>query len=253
MKISVSIEPVFQNYDFIEGLKLTKSVGINHIEFWSWWDKDIERIQFATEKLNLNVVAFTTRFFDLVNPLKRNEYIFGLIESIKVAQMLNCKNLITQVGDELPYIPRWQQHQSIVQGLKACVPYLQEAGITLLVEPLNILVDHPGYYLYSSAEAFQIINQVNSPYVKVLYDIYHAQVMEGHLIATITKNIDKIGHFHAAGNPGRHELYIGEINYPNVFEAIEETGFDGYMGLEYFPVDDPLLGLWRLVRGEGMN
>ncbi len=113
----------------------------------------------------------------------------------------------------------------------------------LVFEPLNTLVDHKGYYLYSSEEAFRIADQVNSPKVKVLYDIYHQQITEGHLIKRITKNIDKIGHFHAAGNPGRHELYFGEINYSEVFKAIDETGYTGSIGLEYFPIEEPEKGI----------
>jgi hydroxypyruvate isomerase len=84
--------------------------------------------------------------------------------------------------------------------------------------------------------------------VKVLYDIYHQQITEGHLIHNITTHIDKIGHFHAAGNPGRHELTKGEINYPAVFAAIEAAGFDGYVGLEYFPKQDPAFGLREVAQ-----
>ena len=83
--------------------------------------------------------------------------------------------------------------------------------------------------------------------MKVVFDIYHQQISEGHLINHITSNIEKIGHFHAAGNPGRHELTRGEINYPEIFAAIRETGFEGYVGLEYWPVDDPVTGLRKVA------
>ena len=94
----------------------------------------------------------------------------------------------------------------------------------------------------------QVGDEVASPAVKVVLDIYHQQISEGHLIRNLTANIDKIAHFHAAGNPGRHELTIGEIHYPNVFEAIQETDYAGYVGLEYWPVHDPGVGL-REVAG----
>ncbi|MFT6620803.1 MAG: hydroxypyruvate isomerase, partial [Limisphaerales bacterium] len=93
-------------------------------------------------------------------------------------------------------------------------------------------------------EAFDIVDQVGSPNVKVVFDIYHQQISEGHLIRNIVSNIDKIGHFHAAGNPGRNELQRGEINYAEVFAAIRATEFDGYVGLEYWPLDeDPIIAL----------
>jgi len=243
MKLSVCLDAVFRGRDFLESMKQVKDLGINAIEFWAWWNKDLDGIQKLKDTLGLEIATFCTRMISLVDHSVRDEYLRGLEESIQVAQRLNCKKLITQVGNELPSVSREKQHQALVDGLKECVPLLEKANITLLVEPLNILVDHKGYYLFSSDEAFQIIDEVNSPYVKVLYDIYHQQIMEGHLIYRITHNIDKIGHFHAAGNPGRHELTIGEIHYKNVIDAIKNTGYTGYFGLEYRPVKDPVQGL----------
>ena len=120
---------------------------------------------------------------------------------------------------------------------------LETAGRTLVIEPLNELVDHAGYYLIRSDEAFEIVEEVGSSNVKVVFDIYHQQISEGHLIRNIIQNIDKIGHFHAAGNPGRNELTRGEIHYPQVFEAIQSTNYEGYVGLEYWPVEPALEGL----------
>jgi len=122
-----------------------------------------------------------------------------------------------------------------------------EAGVTLVIEPLNERVDHPGYYLVRSDEAFEVIDEVGSPNVKVVFDIYHQQVSEGDLIKNITDNIDKIGHFHAAGNPGRNELSSGEINYPEVFAVIEGTSYEGYVGLEYWPKRDAAAGLFEVA------
>ena len=124
---------------------------------------------------------------------------------------------------------------------------LEAAGVTLVIEPLNELVNHAGYYLVRSDEAFEIIDEVGSDHVKVVFDIYHQQISEGHLIHNITTNIDKIAHFHAAGNPGRHELSHGEINYPKIFDAIRQTNYAGYIGLEYWPLLDPVVGLKEAV------
>ena len=99
----------------------------------------------------------------------------------------------------------------------------------------------------SSAEAFEIIEEVGSDRVKVLFDIYHQQITEGDLIRNIRENISRIGHFHAAGCPGRHELDTGELNYPNIFHAIREAGYTGYVGLEYFPEKPVLEGLRKLA------
>lgn len=248
MKFSVCIDAVFKGKDFVESIKTVKSIGIDVFEFWDWWEKDLDKILKAREKLRMNIVAFCTKFISLVDPSKMNEYMEGLNESIKAARKIGCKILISQVGNELPGISRGIQHKSLVDGLKACVPILEDSDIMLVIEPLNTIVDHKGYYLYSSDEAFQIVDEVGSKKVKVLYDIYHQQIMEGNLIARIANNIDKIGHFHAAGNPGRHELYKGEINYKQIFNAIDEAGYKGYMGIEYFPLDDDEEGLKRLLK-----
>jgi hydroxypyruvate isomerase len=88
---------------------------------------------------------------------------------------------------------------------------------------------------------------VGSPKVKVLFDIYHQQITEGHIISRISNNIDKIGHFHAAGNPGRHELYSGELNYKEIFKVIDNLGYKGSIGFVYFPVDVPAAGIKAFV------
>ncbi len=227
-------------------MKSVKNAGISAVEFWAWWDKDLNSIKEAREETGLEISAFCTKMVSLVDETKRIEYKEGLKGSIQKAKFLGCGSLISQVGNEMAETSREKQHKSIVEGLKECVPILEDAGIMLLVEPLNTLVNHKGYYLYSSDEAFEIVDEVGSQNVKVLFDIYHQQIMEGNLISRITNNINKIGHFHAAGNPGRHELDTGEIYYENIFMEIEKTGFNGYMGLEYFPVDEPEKGLRNL-------
>lgn len=232
---SVCIDAVFEGLSFDEACAFVESAGIPAIEFWGWWDKDLDRLEKARDKHGLTVSACCTGFVSLVDPALRGEYLSGLEDSIQTAKRLQTEILISQVGDFRVGIDRKEQHQSLVDGLCAAAPLLEAAGITLVVEPFNELVDHAGYYLVRSDEAFDIIDEVGSSQVKVVFDVYHQQISEGHLIHNISSNIDKIGHFHAAGNPGRNELQRGEINYPNVFAAINELGFHGYVGLEYWP------------------
>jgi hydroxypyruvate isomerase len=195
----------------------------------------------------MQISACCTRFISLVDERVRSDYLQGLQESIETAKRLNCPTLISQVGDCVKGVSREAQHDSLVAGLREAAPILEQAGVTLVIEPLNELIDHPGYYLVRSDEAFQIVDEVDSPRVKVVFDIYHQQVSEGHVIANLTANIGKIGHFHAAGNPGRHELNRGELHYPSIFEAIRATDYDGYVGLEYWPLGDPVDGLQEVA------
>lgn len=242
MKISVCVDALYQGKDMFESLEKIKASGCRAFEFWSWWDKDIEKLQQVKESLGMAVTTFCTRFISLVDPSQKGAYIKGLQESIVVAKKLGCKQLITQTGNDTNE-DRNKQKNELIQGLKACVPILEANDITLLVEPLNTRVDHKGYYLHSSDEAFNIIDQVGSKHVKILFDIYHQQIMEGDIISRIRCNIDKIGHFHVAGVPGRHELYDGELDYGFIFKEIDKLGFEGYIGFEYFPKDKPEVGL----------
>ncbi|MEM7112304.1 MAG: TIM barrel protein [Chloroflexota bacterium] len=244
MKLSLCIDAIFfhTQASISTRLNMLGTANMRAFEFWDWWTKDLAQMQQAMAEHRLTCVACCTRFISLVDAAKREAYLQGLAESIKVAQQLGCKTLISQVGDDLG-IARADQRQSLIEGLKASVPLLENAGIKLVIEPLNTLVDHAGYYLTSSDEAFAIIDAVGSPHIKVLFDIYHQQISEGHVIQRIVDNIDKIGHFHAAGNPGRNELYRGELNYHEIFRAIKAAGYEGYVGLEYFPLEEPLAGI----------
>ncbi len=247
LRPSVCVDAVLAEMEITQAVALVRQLGFPAFEFWSWWEKDLDALIAARDAANIKISSCCTRFISLVDPGCRTDYLNGLTESIAAARRLGTRRLISQVGDTLEGVGRDQQHASIVEGLKRAADLLQDTGITLVIEPLNERVDHPGYFLVHSEEAFEIIDQVGSPQIKVVFDIYHQQVSEGHLIHNITRNIDKIAHFHAAGNPGRNELDHGEIHYPRVFEAIRQTGYDGFVGLEYWPDNDPLEGLRRIA------
>ncbi len=253
MRLSVCVDALFRKEDFAQSVRRIKAVGCDAIEFWSWWDKDLDQVESAVKETGVTIAAFCTKFISLVDAAQREDYLEGLQASITVAKRLNCQQLITQVGPELEGVPRAIQRKSLIEGLKACVPLLEQAGMTLLVEPLNTLIDHRGYFLSSSAEAFDIIKQVNNPHVRVLYDIYHQQIMEGNLLTTIKANMQWIGHFHAAGVPGRRELSSGELAYDRIFQAIAEAGFNGAVGLEYFPEHEAEAGLEQVRRLEAFS
>ena len=183
-------------------------------------------------------MSMCTTEFNMTNPDMREKWLAGLKESCEAANRVGAKRLITQVGQDTG-APREQQHASIVAALKAAASILDATGVTIMIEPLNTLVNHPGYYLWSSAEAFDLIREVSHPLVKVVYDIYHQQVMEGNIISSITNNLDCIAHLHSAGHPGRHELQFGENDYKVIFAAVDKAGYKGACGLEYSPLLDP--------------
>ena len=179
-----------------------------------------------------------TTEFRMTDPALRTAWLDGLKESCEAAKKLGVKRLITQVGPDTG-APRAQQHASIVAALRDARPILEDSGVTIMIEPLNTYVNHPEYYLWSSVEGFEIIREVDHPLVKVVYDIYHQQVMEGNIIPNVTNNLDCIAHLHSAGHPGRHELQYGESDYKVIFAAVDKAGYKGACGLEYSPLLEP--------------
>jgi hydroxypyruvate isomerase len=124
----------------------------------------------------------------------------------------------------------------------------EDLGVTLCIELLNSKVNHPDYMADHTSWGAEVCKRVNSPRVKLLYDIYHMQIMEGDVIRTIRDNIQWIGHFHTAGNPGRHEFdETQELNYTAICKAIVETGFQGYVAHEYTPTKDPIPTLEKMM------
>jgi len=235
MKLSLCLNVV--NASRTDAMRLAKSIGYDAVEYWEGKDYSVDEYKQTLTETGLTVTCagFAT---GLVDPATREDFLQQVKTSVENAKIIGNKGIIATTGQELPGVSREEQHQSIVDGLCEVAALLAGTDYTLLLEPLNVLVNHKGYYLYSSTEGFEILRKVNSPNVKMLFDIYHQQVSEGQLIANITQNIDLIGHFHVAGNPGRGEPYFGEINYAEVFTAIDATGYSGYAGLEYWAKSD---------------
>lgn len=131
-----------------------------------------------------------------------------------------------------------------VQGLKRLAPAAEAHGVRLVLELLNSKVDHPDYQCDHTAWGAQVIDQVNSPAVRLLYDIYHMQIMEGDVIRTLQNHIHQIGHVHTAGNPGRHDLDDDqELNYPAILRALKQSGYTGFVTQEFVPKGDALEAL----------
>jgi hydroxypyruvate isomerase len=246
MQFSVCIDAVFKGLDQETALEKVKATGFSAYEFWGWWDRDIDALAKKADALGLSCAAFCTRFFNLTDPGQRPAYLEGLKGSIAAAKKLGGRLLISQVGNDTGAV-RAFQHRSVVAGLKAAAPLLEENNITLLVEPLNGSVDHIGTFLESSDEGFELVEEAGSKNIKLLFDIYHQQINEGNIIRRITTNISRIGHLHAAGCPGRHELFTGELDYRNIFRAVDEAGYSGLTGLEYFPEGDASAGLKQIT------
>lgn len=238
-RLGVCIDALFTDVPFEERPAKVKAAGLDAIEFWGWRGRDMDRLARICRELGMEVAGFACDTGGpLVAPGSAQRIMAPLQDTLATARKLGCRQIIAQVGNELQDISRAQQHDNCVEAFRAAAPLCEDAGVTLSIETLNVLVDHKGYYLATSEEGFRMVDAVASPNVRLLFDIYHQQITEGNLIANITTNIEKISHFHVADVPGRHQPGTGEINYRNVFRSIAATGYTGLLGLEMWPTVD---------------
>ena len=247
MRLCVPIPCFFGDMDFCEGLRRVKALGYDAAETYNWKGLDFDAVRRTCEETGVELLSMCTSEFRMTDPTFRQAWLDGLEESCQAANRMGVKRLITQVGQDTG-APREQQHAAIVETLNLARPILEKSGVTIMLEPLNTLVNHPGYYLWSAVEGFEIIREVNHPLVKLVYDIYHQQVMEGNIIPNITKNLDCIAHLHSAGHPGRNELQYGENDFKVIFAAVDKAGYTGACGLEYRPLMDPEESLREAMR-----
>lgn len=254
MKFSLCIEPVFESVPFCDRIRIAKDCGCDAIEFWDPWvsgEVTAEQIGDTAAKVGIPIAAcclnqaWTYRMNFPWEIVKAN-----VEKSIQIGKALNCSTFIGLSGDL--QCKADSQKSLLIENLKRTAEIAEKAGVTIVIEALNSLYDHKGYYLDSSYVGFEIVKAVESPSIKLLYDCYHMQLMEGNMVNQIRDNISYIGHFHSAGVPGRHELHIGETNYPFVIKAAQDAGYDRYFGFEYWPTYDneaSLKDILRYVRG----
>lgn len=238
MKLCVPLPCFFGRLPFEKAIEKVAALGYGYVEIYDWKQLDLVSAAGALKSCGVTLLSMCTTEFNLTDPARRGLWLDGIKESCEAAAVLGVRKLITQVGPDTG-ANRAEQHRSVAEGLAAGAEILEHAGVTVMIEPLNIRVDHPGYYLTSSAEAFDLVRETGSPNVKVVFDIYHQQISEGNIIPNVTRNLDCIAHLHAAGHPGRHELQYGENDYKNIFAAVDKAGYTGACGLEYTPLLDP--------------
>ncbi len=234
MKLCINPLTVYGAREPAEAFSDMAARGFHDFELWHVDPGMIPSMKSAMDEAGMRLAAFCTRVFDLTDPERRAAYLEGLAAALADAASLGCRMLITQVGPDTG-APRSLQHESILAGLRACVPMLAAAGVTLLVEPLNTVKDHPGYYLTDSLEAFDLIEAVDSPHVRVLYDVYHQLHMGEPVMDRIRSHVPLIGHIHLAGLPQRDEkLFVG-YDHTDLFRMLDKVGYRGLAGLELFP------------------
>jgi hydroxypyruvate isomerase len=183
----------------------------------------------------------------LNNPANHDRIVTNLIAAMPTAKAHGVPNLITFFGNRQGRSDR-DAIANCIAGLNRLKRPAEDHGITICVELLNSKVNHPDYHGDHTAFGVEVVSAVNSPRVKLLYDIYHMQIMEGDVIRTIQQHHAHIAHYHTGGVPGRHELDdTQELQWAAVCRAIVNTGFAGYLAHEFVPTRDPLTSLREAV------
>lgn len=238
---------VFTEVPFEDRFRVAKESGFDYIEFWTWKDKNTEKIKELCRAHDLKIASFSgDQEFSMIDEDQREDYISFVKASIETAQFLNCEYLVVHsnaLGENGVVIDPYRhisdkKNEAMFDVLKSLAAMAEAANITLLLEALNTVVDHPGNFLTFTKDAAELTRIVNSPNIKILYDIYHMQIMEGNLIDTLTAYMDTIGYIHVADVPGRHEPGTGEINFVNVMSVLRELDYDGFVGFELNPERD---------------
>jgi hydroxypyruvate isomerase len=242
MKLSLCLEMLFTDRPFVERLAAASRIGYRAIEFWDWRDKDLPALADAAAHLGLTVAAMSgNRQHALTDPDTRAELIEEMDQVFAAAGQLNCRRImmlsdvLSDDGSVAPGPPRPAEEkiESMVENLRELAGRAETAGVTLLLEPLNTALDHRGCFLNTSALGVEIVRRVNSPQMKLLYDIYHMSMMGEDVLTEIEKNLEWVGYLHVADLPGRHQPGTGRIDYEAVNTLLRRAKYEGFIGMEF--------------------
>jgi hydroxypyruvate isomerase len=241
-KFAVNVEMWWPKLPFVQRLEQAARLGFPAVEFWPWQNKDIPAVAKACEKLKLEVAQFTAWGFrpGLNDPKNHDKFVAAIEAGCKVAQQLNCNKMCVVGGDDIRGVSQAQMHERIIEGLRKGAPIAEKHKVTLILEPMNIRVDHKGHCLYGSEPTVRIIKAVGSRYVKMLADIYHLHITEGDICGHLRDYFDSAAYYQIADHPGRNEPGTGEIHYPRVLRELHKLGYRDYVGLELRPLTTEL-------------
>ena len=257
MELGLCIEMALTGLPFLDRVKKAGELGFKNVEMGfvdGSYTGTPENLARLAEAQNVRITNTVIGAPDgsigggLTDPRNRQQWLERARTTIAFTRRAQIPATIVCTGNAVPGMTDEQMRESVIEGLKPTVELAEKAGITLLLEPLNTWYDHAGYWLASSDAAADICRELGSDRMRMLFDCYHMQIMEGDLANHIERNLDVIGHFHAAGVPGRNELYRGEINYHFLLGRIEELGYEGIFGLEYQPSEEDAVSLTKTVR-----
>ncbi|MBI2752635.1 MAG: hydroxypyruvate isomerase [Betaproteobacteria bacterium] len=242
-KFCANLSMLFGEVEFIDRFGAAARAGFKGVEYLFPYPYPMRQLVDALGSNKLTQVLHNLPAGDwgkgergiAVQPERVGEFQDGVGRAIEYAIALGCKRVNCLAGIAPPGVPPEKLRQTFVANLRFAAAKLKQAGIKLLIEPINTF-DIPGFYLSRTQQALDLVAEVASDNLYLQYDIYHMQRMEGELANTLRNHLARIAHVQAADNPGRNEPGTGEINYAFLLDFLDRIGYDGWIGCEYKPV-----------------
>lgn len=249
-KFAANLSMLFNEVDFLDRFEAAAKAGFQGVEYLFPYDFEAAEIKQRLDDNSLEQVLFNLPAGDWgagergigCHPDRVDEFRAGVDKAIEYAKVLGNSQVNCLAGIKPEGVSDDEARKTLVENLRFAADKLKAAGILLIAEPINTR-DIPGFFLNRTEQALEIFDDVGSDNLKLQYDIYHMQIMEGDLAPTIKKQLDRIAHVQLADNPGRHEPGTGEINYPFLFAHLDGLGYDGWIGCEYKPATTTEEGL----------
>nr|WP_318382594.1 hydroxypyruvate isomerase [uncultured Enterobacter sp.] len=255
LRFSANLSMLFLEYDFLDRFDKAAACGFRGVEFMFPYDYDIDVLK---ERLSRNHLEHTLHNLPAGDwaagergiaciPGREEEFREGVAAAVRYARALGNSKINCLVGKTPAGVSAEEVNATLVANLRYAAQVLAKENLLLLIEPINHF-DIPGFHLTGTRQALALIEEIGSANVKIQYDIYHMQRMEGELTQTMHQHAANIGHLQIADNPRRGEPGTGEINYGYLFSQIENSDYDGWVGCEYKPVTTTEEGLEWIKR-----
>lgn len=249
-KFAANLSFIFQEVEFLDRFPAAAECGFKAVEYLGAYDHPPETVAARLEKHGLSQALFNMPPGDWAAgergvaalPGREAEFRAGTDKALIYAKATRCRLLHAMAGLVPEGADRAEAQRSYIANLRYAAERLAPEGITVIIEPISTR-DIPGYFLNTTTQAMTIIDHVGHPNLQLQLDLYHVQIMEGDLAHRIRSLAGRYPHIQIAGNPGRHEPDVGEINYPFLFDLLDEIGYSGWIGCEYRPKGETRAGL----------
>ena len=241
-RFAANLSFLYQELPLLDRIDAAAADGFAGVEYMSPYEFELAQIKRRLRDRHVEQVLFNLPMGDFAagergfasDVTRVAEFRRGVDAARAAARELGCTRINCLVGKAIPDVDLVLAHATLVENLRFAATTLAEDDVTLLVEPLN-RIETPGFLIGTSSEALELIDEVGATNLALQYDIYHAQRVEGNIIATLRAQIAGIGHVQIADSPGRNEPGTGELAYERILPVLDELGYSGWVGLEYKP------------------